>query len=542
MPNVPARQGPVMLIVMDGIGLRKETDHNAFHLARKPNYDQLTKTYPATEIITCGTDVGLPKGTMGNSEVGHLNIGAGRVVWQELMRIGNAIADLSFFKNPSLLKAFDHARKHNGRVHLFGLVSGAFVHSCEEHYFALVRMAREQGFTRDRLILHLFTDGRDTAPRSGAEYVSNLQSRLDLYDTGVVGTVIGRYYAMDRDKRWSRVKLAYEAMVHGKAEYTAKSADEAVAAAYARASKQPEGVKTPAETDEFIRPTVIVGADGKPQGLLRDGDALISFNHRSDRPREIIRALIEADFEAKTAKDSDPGWTREQRPSNLLLATMTDYRAGFDAAVAFDSKELAGTIGEAVSAAGLKQFHIAETEKYPHVTFFFNGGREAPFPGEARYMANSPKVATYDLQPEMSAAEVTQHACAAIRSKQYDFIVLNFANGDMVGHTGVETAAIKAVEAVDAGVGEIVKALREVNGEALITADHGNCEQMWDYDANCPHTAHTTNNVPCFLVSERHKSAKLRPGGRLADLAPTLLALLGLTPPPEMDGRSLLES
>ncbi|MCW8132624.1 MAG: 2,3-bisphosphoglycerate-independent phosphoglycerate mutase [Planctomycetota bacterium] len=538
----PPRKGPVMLVVMDGIGLRKETAHNAFHLAQKPHYDQLTREFPFTEIITCGTDVGLPKGTMGNSEVGHLNIGAGRVVWQELMRIGNAIADLSFYHNPAFVAAIEHAKKHNSRLHLFGLISGAFVHSCEEHYFALVRMARQHGLTRDRVVLHVFTDGRDTPPRSAPEFVGNLQSRLDLYDTGVVGTVIGRYYAMDRDKRWSRVKLAYEAMVNGACEYTAASAEAAISAAHKRADAHPKDAKTPAEADEFIRPTAILGADGKPQGLIRDNDALISFNHRSDRPREIIRALIEEDFETKTAKDPDPGFVRSNRPKNLFMATMTDYRAGFDVAVAFDSKELSGTIAEAVSAAGLKQFHIAETEKYPHVTFFFNGGREAPFPGEERYMAASPKVATYDLKPEMSAEEVTQHAVEAIRSKKFDFLVLNFANGDMVGHTGVEAAAVKAVETVDKSVGEIVKAIRETGGDVLITADHGNCEQMWDDEANCPHTAHTTNNVPCFLVSERFKHAKLRSGGRLGDLAPTLMFLLGLPPSKEMEGRNLIEA
>jgi 2,3-bisphosphoglycerate-independent phosphoglycerate mutase len=284
---------------------------------------------------------------------------------------------------------------------------------------------------------------------------------------------------------------------------------------------------------------VILGDDGKPQGLIKDNDALISFNHRSDRPREIIRAIFEDTFEQTTAKDPDPGWNRGARPKNLHLVTMTDYRAGFKCPVAFESQELKGTLAEVVSKAGLKQFHTAETEKYPHVTFFFNGGREAPWDGEERFMANSPKVATYDLQPEMSAAEITTHACAAIRSKKYDLLILNFANGDMVGHTGVEAAAIKAVETVDHCVGELVQALSEVGGEVLITADHGNAEQMWDDENNCPHTAHTTNPVPCVLVSERFKKAKLREG-RLADVAPTLLQLLGLKPSPEMNGQSLI--
>ena len=539
---LPKRQGPVMLVVMDGWGLRPETAHNAVHLARKPNYDRLVREYPFTTLATSGTDVGLPKGTMGNSEVGHLNLGAGRVVWQELLRIGNAIADLSFFQNPALLRAMAHARKNQTRLHLFGLISGALVHSCDEHYFALLRMARQQGLTRDRVVVHAFTDGRDTSPRSAAIWVADLQRKLDLYDTGVIGTVCGRYYAMDRDKRWSRVKLAYDALVHGRAEYTAKSAAEAIAAAHARAAKHPQTLKYPAETDEFLRPTVIVGDDGQPLGKIRSGDALISFNHRSDRPRELIRALLEADFEARTQGDQEPGFPRGERPAPLELVTLTDYRAGFDVPVAFESGELRGTLAEAVSRAGLRQYHSAETEKYPHVTFFFNGGREAPFEGEERYMAPSPKVATYDLQPEMSAAEVTEQACAAIRSKRFDFLVLNFANGDMVGHTGVEAAAVRAVEVVDASIGAVAAAILEVGGEVLITADHGNCETMWDDANHCPHTSHTTNPVPCFLVSTRCKGTQLRPGGRLADLAPTLLFLLGLPPPKEMEGRNLINN
>jgi len=536
----PPRTGPVMLVVMDGWGLRKETAHNAVHLAKKPHYERLIQQYPFTQLITCGTDVGLPQGTMGNSEVGHLNIGAGRVVWQELMRISNAISDLSFFKNPAFLSAIEHAKRHNSRLHLFGLISGAFVHSCEEHYFALARLARQSGLARERVVWHLFTDGRDTPPRSAMTWVANLQRVLDLYDSGVVGTVIGRYYAMDRDKRWDRVRLAYEAMVSGKAEFTAENALAAVVAAHARADRNPSENKTPAETDEFIRPTVILGRDGLPQGLIRDHDALISFNHRSDRPREIIRTLLEPDFEAQTKNDPTLGFTRQDRPKGLCLVTLTDYRAGFDVPVAFDSKELEGTIAHAVSAAGLKQYHSAETEKYPHVTFFLNGGHEVPCPGEERFMANSPKVATYDLQPEMSAPEVTKQACAAIRSGKYAFCVVNYANGDMVGHSGVEAAAIKAIEAVDTGVGEIVKAVLDMQGDMILTADHGNAEQMWDDVAHCPHTAHTTNPVPCILVSERYKHAKLLDGGRLADLAPTLLYLLGLPVTKEMDGRNLL--
>ncbi len=534
------RKGPVMLVVMDGWGLREEKEYNAVRLARTPRFDRLSADYPYTSVITCGTDVGLPKGVMGNSEVGHLNIGAGRVVWQELMRINNAIADLSFFDNPALLGAIRHAKQRGTRLHLFGLVSTAFVHSCEEHLFALVRMAAQNGLKRDRLAIHVFTDGRDTSPHSGAAAVADLQRKLDLYDSGVVATVIGRYYAMDRDKRWNRVRLAYEAMVRGEAEYTARDAVEAVQAAYRRAKDHDSKTGHPAESDEFIRPTVIVGGDGQPLARIADGDAVISFNHRSDRPREILRTLIEDDFEEKTKNDSDSGFERRDRP-RVYAVTMTDYRAGFDCPIAFDSSPLEGTIGEAVSRAGLRQYHTAETEKYPHVTFFVNGGREKPFPGEDRFMADSPKVDTYDQQPGMSAPQVTEKALAAIRSGKYDFLVLNYANCDMVGHTGSLEAAIQAVETVDDAVGQISDAILEMDGAVLITADHGNCEQMWDEASNGPHTAHTTNPVPCVLVSRRHRGSKLRPGGRLADLAPTLMSLLGLPPTEEMNGVNLIE-
>lgn len=528
-----------MLVIMDGWGIREETEYNAVKLARTPNFDRLESEYPYASIRTSGTDVGLPRGTMGNSEVGHLNIGAGRVVWQELMRINNAIAKGDFYENEALLSAVEHAAENNARLHIFGLISTAFVHSCEEHYFALIRLAARRGLKGDRLAVHAFTDGRDTPPHSGAAAVADLQRKLDLYDAGVVATVIGRYYAMDRDKRWNRVRLAYDAMVNGESEYTARGAVEAVRNAYQRAEDHDENRGYPAETDEFIRPTVIVDGEGRPLAPIRAGDAVISFNHRSDRPREILRTLIEDDFEEKTADDPNPGFRRRNRP-RVHAVTMTDYRAGFDCPVAFDSKPLSGTIGEAVSRAGLRQYHTAETEKYPHVTFFINGGRERPFEGEERFMADSPQVDTYDLQPEMSAEEVTQKAVAAIRSGKFEFLLLNYANGDMVGHTGVLEAAIKAVETVDDGIGRISEAILEMKGDVLITADHGNCEQMWDFETDGPHTAHTTFPVPCILVSERFKDARLREGGRLADLAPTLMELLGLEPTAEMDGQSLV--
>jgi len=525
MSAIPARKGPVMLIVMDGWGLRDTSSHNAVKLAKTPNYDRLSKDYPFTTLITCGTDVGLPKGTMGNSEVGHLNLGAGRVVWQDLMEIAQAIIDGSFDTNDALLGAINHAKKNNTRVHLFGLISAARVHSLDEAYFALVRLCAKHDLRKDRVVFHLFTDGRDTAPKSGAGFVDELQRKLDLYDAGVIASVTGRYFGMDRDKRWDRVEKAWQAMVDGVGVFTAKTAAEAIENGYKRD-----------ETDEFIQATVIVGDNGKPLATIQDGDAVISFNHRSDRPREMCEALLKADF---------TGFARKKQPK-IHLVQMTDYRAGFEAPVAFASKPLVNGLGEITAAAGLKQLRMAETEKYPHVTFFFSGGREEPYAGEDRIMAASPKkladgteVKTYDQIPEMSAPELTKKAADAIRSKKYDLIILNYANGDMVGHTGSEPAAIKAVETVDWGVGELVKAMQEVNGEVLVTADHGNAEQMWDDANNCPHTAHTTNDVPCFLVSERFKGTKLKKG-RLADVAPTLAYLLGVKQPAEMKGVSIV--
>ena len=520
MPPIPPRSGPVMLIVMDGWGLRDSADHNAVKLARTPVYDMLNREYPVSNLITCGTDVGLPKATMGNSEVGHLNLGGGRVVWQDLMEVAQAVADGSFDTNPAIVAALEHVRKNNSRLHLFGLISGARVHSLDEAYFAFVRLCAKHELRRDRLVFHVFTDGRDTGPKTGAGWVDELQRKLDLYDTGVIASVTGRYFGMDRDKRWERVEKAWKAMVDGVGEHTALSPAEALEKAYARG-----------ETDEFIGATVIVGADGKPLAAIQDGDAVFCFNHRSDRPRELCEAFLNRDFK---------GFTRQRVPK-IALSTLTDYRADFNVPIAFASKNLTGTLGEIVSAAGLKQLRMAETEKYPHVTFFFSGGQEKPFAGEERIMAQSPKVATYDLQPSMSAPELTEKALAAINSRKFDLIILNFANCDMVGHTGVEAAAIAAVEEVDRDVGRIIEALRAVNGEAFVTADHGNCEQMWDYANNSPHTSHTTNNVPCFLVSERFKKSTLLPG-RLADVAPTLAFLLGISPSKQMTGKNLVQT
>jgi 2,3-bisphosphoglycerate-independent phosphoglycerate mutase len=525
MSAIPARKGPVMLIVKDGWGLREEEKHNAVRLAKTPNYNSLSQKYPYTTLITCGTDVGLPKGTMGNSEVGHLNLGGGRVVWQDLMEVAQAIVDGSFDTNPAILALIEHVKKTGKRLHLFGLISGARVHSLDEAYFALVRLCAKHELRRDRVVFHVFTDGRDTAPKSGEGWVSELQRKLDLYDTGVIASITGRYFGMDRDKRWERVEKAWKVMVDGEGEATASSAEEAIQDAYKRG-----------ETDEFIKPTLIVDENGKALATIQDGDAVLSFNHRSDRPRELSQALIDKNF---------TGFPRKHLPK-IQFATLTDYRADFGVPIAFASNALQGTLGEIAAKAGLKQLRMAETEKYPHVTFFFSGGREQPYEGEERIMAPSPKklpngveVKTYDQIPEMSALELTRKALEAIRSKKFDLIILNFANGDMVGHTGIETAAIAAIETVDKCVGEIVQAIRDVDGEVLITADHGNAEQMWDEANNCPHTAHTTNNVPCYLVSERYKNAKLKPG-RLGDVAPTLAFLLGIPKSEQMKGENLI--
>jgi 2,3-bisphosphoglycerate-independent phosphoglycerate mutase len=507
-----------MLLIMDGWGLRDEAAHNAVKLGRTPNLTALGAEYPCASLRTSGTDVGLPKGTMGNSEVGHQNLGAGRIVWQDMMEIAQAVADGSFCENAVLLGAIRHAKEHGTRVHMFGLVSLAWVHSVDEVYFALVRLCARHDLRQDRLAIHVLTDGRDTAPKSAEQWVGELQRKLDLYDTGVIATVGGRYFAMDRDKRWERVEKGWRAMVDGVGEYTAPDALTAIQQAYARG-----------ETDEFIKPTVIVNSSGKPLATIQDGDAVISFNHRGDRPRELCHALLDDEF---------TGFVRRHKPQVHLLQ-LTDYSAGFAAPIAFPSQPLEGTLGLSASLAGLRQLRIAETEKYAHVTFFFSGRREATFENEERILVPSPKVATYDLQPEMSAPEVTRRIVEAIRARKYDLIILNYANGDMVGHTGVERAAIAAVEAVDKGVGEVVAALREVKGEALITSDHGNCETMWDAENNCPHTAHTTNPVPCCLFSERFKRAKLLPG-RLADVAPTLSLMLGLKTTREMTGRNLI--
>jgi len=501
---------PVVLCILDGWGLRADRANNAPALADTPNFDRLMATCPHSTLVTHGRDVGLPTGQMGNSEVGHTNIGAGRVVAMDLGAIDLAIEDGSFFQNPALLAFIARLKASGGVAHLFGVVSDGGVHGHILHVLAAARALASAGVP---VLLHAVTDGRDVAPSSAAEFMATILR--DLPAGARVATVIGRYWAMDRDHRWERVARAYGAMVHGQGE-TAADALSAVQAAYARG-----------ETDEFIAPTVIAGYAG-----ARDGDGLFCLNFRADRAREILAALAQPGFAA---------FDRGRAPLWAAVLGMVDYSAAHNAymTVAYPKPVLTNTLGEWVASHGKSQFRLAETEKYPHVTFFLNGGKEVPEAGEDRYMAQSPKVATYDLQPEMSAAEVTDHLVAAIEHG-YDLIVVNYANPDMVGHTGVLAAAMAACEAVDKGLGRALAALAAAGGAMIVTADHGNCETMVDPVTGGPHTSHTTNPVPVILVGGP-QGADLRPG-RLADLAPTLLHLMALPQPPEMTGKSLLKA
>jgi 2,3-bisphosphoglycerate-independent phosphoglycerate mutase len=499
---------PTMLVILDGWGWREEEADNAVRLAHTPSFDRYWSTCPHAFLRTSGLDVGLPEGQMGNSEVGHLNLGAGRVVMQDLPRINQAIADGSLAAALARSGIADRLRATGGTCHLLGLVSPGGVHSHQEHAVALARILRAEGLP---VVVHAFTDGRDTPPASAAEYVAKLEAGLP--EGAGIGTVIGRYYAMDRDNRWERTARAYDALVAADAPRF-ETAQAAIAAGYA------QGV-----TDEFLPPAVIGTYSG-----MKDGDGIVCFNFRADRVRQLLHALLDPEFR---------GFDRRRRPRLAVAAGMTAYGGGLDERMAtlFPPETLARGLGEVVAAHGLRQARMAETEKYPHVTYFFNGGEETPYPGEDRILVPSPKVATYDLKPEMSAPELTDKAVEAIRSGRYDLLVLNYANPDMVGHTGSLDAAIRAVETVDAGLGRIADAILEAGGCLLVTADHGNCELMRDPLTGGPHTAHTTNPVPILLIG--------RPGvrltdGRLADVAPTLLDLMGLEPPPEMTGRSLL--
>ena len=508
---------PLLLMILDGWGINPAEEHNAVALAHTPNLDALLAEYPHVPIETSGMAVGLPDGQMGNSEVGHLNMGAGRVVYQDLTRISKAIADGDFFTNPVLLECLRTTRAAGGRLHLAGLLSDGGVHSHITHLYGLLELARREGV---EAFVHCLLDGRDTPPQSGADYLAQLEREMARIGAGKIATVIGRYYAMDRDNRWDRVERAYNAMVRGEGAGRTSAAD-AIAQSYAA------GVN-----DEFVEPAVIV-ADGRPVGTVQDNDGFIFFNFRSDRAREITRAL---------ALDDCPGFERKDRPRLASYVCMTEYDATFGLPLAFGPEGLKNILGQVLADHGLTQLRIAETEKYAHVTFFFNGGVEEPYPGEERCLIPSPKdVATYDQKPEMSAYPVTDELLSRLDSGAYDVIVINFANCDMVGHTGIVPAAIKAVEAVDSCVGRLVAKVRALGGATLVTADHGNADQMWDAENGGPHTAHTCNSVWLVLVDDARKGATLREGGCLADIAPTMLNMLGLPQPKEMTGKSLIE-
>ncbi len=504
-----------LLMILDGWGHRTEEKYNAIAQARKPYYDFISKTYPSTLIQASGLEVGLPEGMMGNSEVGHLNLGAGRIVWQELTRISKAIQSGEFFRNPALSNAMKRV-KDKGALHLMGLASNGGVHSYESHYFALLDMARRLGLDGGRVFFHAITDGRDTPPTSGLGYVSRVAARMSESGFGRLATVIGRFYSMDRDKRWDRVEKAYRAYTEGECRISA-GYEEAVKKSYE------EGT-----TDEFILPVMI--GDGGELPLIRDGDSVIFFNFRADRAREITRAFIEDGFR-DFARRKSPG---------VHWVCLTEYDAKIKAPVAFEPQRLANVFGEHLSKTGRRQLRIAETEKYAHVTFFFNGGVETPFPGEDRVLVPSPKVQTYDLKPEMSAPEVKRQFLEKYRSADYDFHLLNFANPDMVGHTGDMEAAVKAIEAVDAEMKDVIEPLRADGVPVIVTADHGNAELMYDEEHQEPHTAHTTNPVPLIVVYDGFKGGRLCSGGRLCDVLPTMAALMGIETPEEVEGASLV--
>lgn len=506
---------PVVLMILDGYGLNDNCDHNAVCEAKTPVMDQLMNQCPYVKGNASGLAVGLPEGQMGNSEVGHLNMGAGRIVYQELTRITKSIKDGDFFDVPEFLEAVENCKKNGSDLHLWGLVSDGGVHSHNTHIYGLLELAKRHGL--DRVYVHCFLDGRDTPPASGKGFVEDLEAKMKEIGVGKVASVMGRYYAMDRDNRWDRVERAYRALTAGEGG-TAESAPAGIQASYDKEIN-----------DEFVEPFVVTEG-GKPIATVKDGDSVIFFNFRPDRAREITRAFCDDDFK---------GFAREKR-MNLTYVCFTDYDDTIaNKLVAFRKEAIVNTFGEFLADHNLTQARIAETEKYAHVTFFFNGGVEEPNKGEERILVPSPKVATYDLQPEMSAPKVCDKLVEAIGSDKYDVIIINFANPDMVGHTGIEDAAIKAIETVDACVGRVVEAMIKADGILFICADHGNAEQLVDYETGAPFTAHTTNPVPFILVNA-DPSYKLREGGCLADIAPTLIELMGLEQPKEMTGKSLL--
>ena len=505
---------PVMLMILDGFGINENTDGNAVKLAKTPNIDKLMKKYPNTIMYTSGLQVGLPEGQMGNSEVGHTNIGAGRIVYQELTKITKSIEDGDFFAIPEFIEAIENCKKHNSKLHILGLLSDGGVHSHIRHLYGLLEMAKRRDF--ENVYVHCFLDGRDTPPASAEGYIAQLEDKMKEKNVGKIASISGRYYAMDRDKRWDRIKKCYDALVKGEGN-KATSATIAIENSYQKEV-----------FDEFVEPTVIVNND-TPIAKIEDNDSVIFFNFRPDRAREITRAIVDPNFsEFETEK------------IKTYFVCFTSYDETMpNVQIAFKKEPLVNTFGEVISKHNLTQLRIAETEKYSHVTFFFNGGEEKQYPGEDRILVPSPKVATYDLQPEMSAYIVTEKVVEAINADKYDAIILNYANPDMVGHTGSLPAAIKAVETIDECVQKVVDAILEHDGTLIITADHGNCEQMIDYKTGEPHTAHTTNPVPLILVT-KDESLKVK-SGKLADLAPTMLEMLGIEKPKEMTGESILE-
>ncbi len=507
---------PVLLLILDGFGHRLDGDDNAIRLANKPNWDKLTQAYPYTTINASEQFVGLPAGQFGNSEVGHLNIGAGRVLLQDISRIDCDVADKTLGQNPVLKQAIDTARASGKTLHIMGLLSDGGVHSHENHIHALIEAAQTAGVAK--IAIHAFLDGRDTPPRSAEKYLARLDAVLARCPNAWLANISGRYYGMDRDKRWERVEPAYRLIVDGEAPFQASSGLAGLAAAYARD-----------ENDEFVQATAILH-DGQPT-RIEDGDVMVFMNFRADRARQITQALTSIEFD---------GFIRARTPQLAMYCTATSYGSQFSTPVAYSKEKVSNSFGEWLSIKGLKQLRIAETEKYPHVTYFFSGGEENEFDGENRILVPSPKVATYDLKPEMSAREVTAHIEEAIASGQYHAIICNYANGDMVGHTGKLDAAIQAVETLDECVGRCVSAMLAAGGEVLITADHGNCEMMFDPAAGQPHTQHTTDQVPFLYIGRKAHLAE--PGaGALRDIAPSLLAMMGVEQPADMTGRSLIQ-
>jgi len=508
---------PLVLVILDGWGLNKKTRGNAITSARTPNIDRLFKEFPFTTLSASGEDVGLPEGQMGNSEVGHLNIGAGRVVYQDFTRINKEIREGTFYTNNKILDAINHVKRNNSTLHLMGLLSDGGVHSHIKHLFALLDLAKKNSLKKVRV--HCFLDGRDVPPDNALVYIEQLEEKFSVLNIGSIATVMGRYYAMDRDRRWDRIKKAYDAMVLGRG-LSSVSGSQAIKDAYLRN-----------ETDEFVQPTVILNPEDQTLNMVKNCDSVVFFNFRPDRAREITHAFVDREF---------TGFNREVKLNDLVFTCMTLYDGAIDAPVAYEPHFLDNTLGEVLSKEGIKQLRLAETEKYAHVTFFFNGGRETSFPGEDRLLISSPKVATYDLKPEMSASEITGAFLEKLATGGYQVFIMNYANADMVGHTGGLEVTIKAIEAVDYYLGQVIGAVLKKGGTVLVTADHGNAEEMLEEEEK-PHTAHTTNPVPFILINDDLKNVILR-RGRLEDIAPTVLSLLGIPKPSQMTGNCLIKN